>query len=69
MSSLFAFPGQGAQQAGMLHQLPAETADCLQEASAALGEDVLALDTPRPCNPPARCSCACWWQAQPAPVC
>lgn len=46
MSSLFAFPGQGAQQAGMLHQLPAETADCLQEASAALGEDVLALDTP-----------------------
>ncbi|MDH4607341.1 malonate decarboxylase subunit epsilon [Pseudomonas sp. BN102] len=45
MSSLFAFPGQGAQQAGMLHQLPAECAACLEEAGDALGEDVLALDS------------------------
>ncbi|MCY1276633.1 Malonyl CoA-acyl carrier protein transacylase [compost metagenome] len=45
MSSLFAFPGQGAQQAGMLHQLPAECAACLIEASDALGENVLALDS------------------------
>ncbi|MBV2132885.1 malonate decarboxylase subunit epsilon [Pseudomonas sp. MAP12] len=47
MSSLFAFPGQGAQQPGMLHQLPdaAEVAACLQEASAVLDEDVLALDS------------------------
>ncbi|MBI6816154.1 malonate decarboxylase subunit epsilon [Pseudomonas syringae] len=47
MSSLWVFPGQGAQQAGMLHQLPDEAAvrDCLQEAADALGEDVLALDT------------------------
>ncbi|AOE82697.1 malonate decarboxylase subunit epsilon [Pseudomonas sp. TCU-HL1] len=45
MSSLFAFPGQGAQQVGMLHQLPTEAAACLIEASDALGEDVLALDT------------------------
>jgi malonate decarboxylase epsilon subunit len=45
VSSLFAFPGQGAQQVGMLHQLPAGTAACLEEASDALGEDLLALDT------------------------
>ncbi|WCD80220.1 malonate decarboxylase subunit epsilon [Pseudomonas sp. TUM22785] len=45
MSSLFAFPGQGAQQVGMLHQLPLEARACLDEASAALGEDVLALDS------------------------
>ncbi|WP_431482926.1 malonate decarboxylase subunit epsilon [Pseudomonas solani] len=45
MSSLFAFPGQGAQQVGMLHQLPPEARACLDEASAALGEDVLALDS------------------------
>ncbi|MFZ6045724.1 malonate decarboxylase subunit epsilon [Pseudomonas sp. CR3202] len=45
MSSLFAFPGQGAQQVSMLHQLPAECAACLEEASDALGEDVLALDS------------------------
>ena len=45
MSSLFAFPGQGAQQAGMLHQLPAGTSACLEEASDALGEDVRVLDS------------------------
>ncbi|MFC5694791.1 malonate decarboxylase subunit epsilon [Pseudomonas sp. GCM10022186] len=45
MSSLFAFPGQGAQQVGMLHQLPAECAACLEEAGDALGEDLLALDS------------------------
>jgi len=47
VSSLFAFPGQGAQQVGMLHQLPREALvlACLEEASAALGEEVLALDT------------------------
>lgn len=45
MSSLFAFPGQGAQQVGMLHQLPPEAAACVEEASDALGEDVLALDS------------------------
>ncbi|MCM2321271.1 MAG: malonate decarboxylase subunit epsilon, partial [Pseudomonas sp.] len=47
MSSLFAFPGQGAQQSGMLHQLPGapEVAACLREASAVLDEDVLALDS------------------------
>lgn len=47
MSSLFAFPGQGAQQPGMLHQLPEapEVAACLREASAVLDEDVLALDS------------------------
>ncbi|KGS16171.1 MULTISPECIES: malonate decarboxylase subunit epsilon [Pseudomonas syringae group] len=48
MSSLWVFPGQGAQQAGMLHQLPDDPIirDCLQEAADALGEDVMALDTP-----------------------
>ncbi len=47
MSSLFAFPGQGAQQPGMLHRLPDEplVRACLEEASDALGEDVLALDS------------------------
>jgi malonate decarboxylase epsilon subunit len=47
MSSLFAFPGQGSQQPGMLHQLPdaPEVAACLREASAVLDEDVLALDS------------------------
>ncbi|UTW06948.1 malonate decarboxylase subunit epsilon [Pseudomonas benzenivorans] len=47
MSTLWAFPGQGAQQPGMLHQLPDEPSvrACLAEASAALGEDVLALDS------------------------
>lgn len=41
MSSLLVFPGQGAQQPGMLHRLPHET---VREASEALGEDVLLLD-------------------------
>jgi malonate decarboxylase epsilon subunit len=46
MSVLFTFPGQGAQKPGMLHALPdhPETARTLQEASTALGRDVLALD-------------------------
>jgi malonate decarboxylase epsilon subunit len=41
------FPGQGAQTPGFLHRLPADAAvnETLAEASAALGEDVLALDT------------------------
>jgi len=42
MSSLLVFPGQGAQQPGMLHRLPRET---LIEASEVLSEDVLALDS------------------------
>ncbi|NBB10576.1 malonate decarboxylase subunit epsilon [Pseudomonas sp. SLFW] len=47
MSSLWAFPGQGAQQAGMLHALPSDPLidDCLREASDALNEDVLDLDS------------------------
>ncbi|WP_286913561.1 MULTISPECIES: malonate decarboxylase subunit epsilon [unclassified Pseudomonas] len=45
MSSLFAFPGQGAQQAGMLHRLPEGSAALLEEASDALHQQVLALDT------------------------
>jgi malonate decarboxylase epsilon subunit len=41
-------PGQGAQTAGFLHRLPrdAEVARTLDEATAALGHDVLALDGP-----------------------
>ncbi|RMQ42934.1 Malonyl CoA-acyl carrier protein transacylase [Pseudomonas cichorii] len=48
MSSFWVFPGQGAQQAGMLHQLPDAPAvhDCLREAAQVLDEDVLALDSP-----------------------
>ncbi len=42
MSSLLVFPGQGAQQPGMLQRLPGET---LTEASDVLGEDVLLLDS------------------------
>ncbi|NWB57123.1 malonate decarboxylase subunit epsilon [Pseudomonas sp. F8002] len=42
MSSLLAFPGQGAQRPGMLQQLPRAVLD---EASAALNEDVLTLDS------------------------
>lgn len=47
MSSLFAFPGQGAQKPGMLQRLPdtPEVAAALAEASAVLGEDVLLLDS------------------------
>lgn len=46
MSVLFTFPGQGAQQPGMLHALPPhrDTAITLTQASDALGRDVLALD-------------------------
>jgi len=46
MSVLFTFPGQGAQKPGMLHALPdhPETARTLDEATAALGRDALALD-------------------------
>ncbi|WP_349975632.1 malonate decarboxylase subunit epsilon [Pseudomonas sp. WHRI 8519] len=47
MSSLFAFPGQGAQQAGMLHRLPEGSAALLEEASDTLGEQVLVLDSPQ----------------------
>ncbi|PKH13238.1 MULTISPECIES: malonate decarboxylase subunit epsilon [Pseudomonas] len=42
MSSLLVFPGQGAQRVGMLQSLPVEVLD---EASAALGEDVRRLDS------------------------
>ncbi|MCP2070183.1 UNVERIFIED_ORG: malonate decarboxylase epsilon subunit [Pseudomonas reinekei] len=42
MSSLLVFPGQGAQQPGMLARLPRET---LNEASDWLGEDVTQLDS------------------------
>jgi malonate decarboxylase epsilon subunit len=47
MSVAFLYPGQGAQFAGMLHQLPerAEVKETLQEASQVLGHDVLTLDT------------------------
>ncbi|MGG2398565.1 malonate decarboxylase subunit epsilon [Pseudomonas sp. SH1-B] len=47
MSSLWAFPGQGAQQPGMLHALPqaAVVQGCIEQASAALGEDVRLLDS------------------------
>jgi len=42
VSSLLVFPGQGAQQPGMLHRVP-EAA--VIEASEVLGEDVLLLDS------------------------
>lgn len=47
MSSFLVFPGQGAQQPNMLHQLPADSVvrDCLIEASHELQEDALALDS------------------------
>jgi malonate decarboxylase epsilon subunit len=47
VSTLFTFPGQGAQRAGMLHDLPQDGAvrDTLTEASDTLKLDVLALDT------------------------
>ena len=47
MSTLWAFPGQGAQQPGMLHHLPDSpiVQACLAEAGEVLGESVLALDT------------------------
>jgi malonate decarboxylase epsilon subunit len=47
VSTLFTFPGQGAQREGMLRALPRvpSISDTLAEASDALGRDVLALDT------------------------
>lgn len=47
MSRLWVFPGQGAQQPGMLHRLASEpqVLDTLNHASTVLGEDVLALDS------------------------
>lgn len=47
MSALWAFPGQGAQQPGMLQALPAVPVvqACLEQASAALGEEVRLLDS------------------------
>ncbi|WP_238213516.1 malonate decarboxylase subunit epsilon [Pseudomonas sp. PAGU 2196] len=45
MSSLFAFPGQGAQQVGMLHRLPEGAGPLLEEASDTLGHHVLGLDS------------------------
>lgn len=49
MSSLLVFPGQGAQQPGMLQRLPPspEIRACLDEASEVLGENVLTLDSPQ----------------------
>jgi len=46
MSTAFLFPGQGAQTPGFLHRLPDHplVAATLQEASAVLDGDVLALD-------------------------
>lgn len=41
MSSLFAFPGQGAQQAGMLQHLPEGAGQLLEEASDTLGQPAL----------------------------
>ena len=47
MSTLWAFPGQGAQQPGMLQALPAAPVvqACIEQASAALGEDIRLLDS------------------------
>lgn len=47
MSALWAFPGQGAQQPGMLRALSAAPVvqACLEQASAELGEDVRLLDS------------------------
>jgi len=47
MSAFWVYPGQGAQQPNMLHLLPSEplVSECLIEASDALNEDVLLLDT------------------------
>ena len=46
MSIALVFPGQGSQTPGMLHQLPDHPAvrQTIDEASTALGYDVLALD-------------------------
>ena len=48
MNVAFLFPGQGSQVPGMLHALPdhLSIARTLDEASEALGESVLELDSP-----------------------
>jgi malonate decarboxylase epsilon subunit len=48
VSTLWAFPGQGAQQPGMLQALPATPVvqACIEQASIALDEDVRLLDSP-----------------------
>jgi len=47
MSIAFLYPGQGAQFAGMLHELPEhpKVNEILHESSQVLGRDVLTLDT------------------------
>ncbi|WP_445937633.1 malonate decarboxylase subunit epsilon [Pseudomonas sp.] len=47
MSTLWAFPGQGAQQPGMLQGLPDAPVvqTCLEEAADVLGESVMELDS------------------------
>jgi malonate decarboxylase epsilon subunit len=47
MKTAFLFPGQGAQQTNMLHELPddSNTSDTLAEAAEALGTDPLSLDS------------------------
>jgi malonate decarboxylase epsilon subunit len=47
MSVAFLFPGQGSQQPNMLHDLPQHpmVTRTIEEASLALGKDVLSLDT------------------------
>ncbi|MBU1490740.1 MAG: malonate decarboxylase subunit epsilon [Gammaproteobacteria bacterium] len=47
MSTLWAFPGQGAQQPGMLQGLPdlPVVQTCLEEAADVLGESVMELDS------------------------
>jgi malonate decarboxylase epsilon subunit len=47
MSIAFLYPGQGAQFAGMLHELPEhpKVNETLNDASQVLGHDVLTLDT------------------------
>lgn len=49
MSSLWAFPGQGAQRPGMLQALPeaAVVRECVEEASDVLGAPVTDLDSPQ----------------------
>ncbi len=74
---IFTFPGQGAQVPGMLHalagQIPCE--DWYAKAANALGEDILALDTPEAlkttravqlCILVAGVACADWLVAQGA---
>lgn len=47
MSTLWAFPGQGAQQPGMLHSFPADpiVGACLAESEAVLGQRLAELDS------------------------